>query len=204
MPLPHPEEDREPIHTRTIAIQAYRRADGLYDVEGQLQDKRAHDITLPRGPLPAGEPIHDMRLRLTVDADATIVAVAASTDAAPFGRSCTTITPKYEELVGLRVGPGFRSAVRRLLAGVNGCTHLTELLLTMGTGVIQALVGQVPRLDDAKPFSLDGCHALDTSGPVVAQFHPRWYRPRPDAHSQNSQNSQNSNDGSRQIQNEET
>lgn len=195
MPLPHPQEDRQPIHTRTIAIQAYRRADGLYDVEGRLQDVRADDITLPRGPLPAGEPIHDMRLRLTVDAGATIVAVVASTDAAPYGRSCATITPKYEELVGLRVGPGFRSAVRRLLAGVNGCTHLTELLFTMGTGVIQALVGQAPPQEDVKPFSLDGCHALDTSGPVVAQFHPRWYRPTPVT---------NSSDGSRQIHNEET
>ena len=195
MPLPHTEENREPIHRRTISIQAYRRAAGLYDIEGQLQDVRAQDITLPRGPLPAGEPIHDMRLRLTVDAGANIVAVAASTDAAPFGRSCATITPKYEQLVGLRVGPGFRSAVRRLLAGVSGCTHLTELLLTMGTGVIQALAGEAPRQEDVKPFSLDGCHALDTSGPVVARFHPRWYRPRTDDDSKN---------GFRQIHNEET
>jgi Protein of unknown function (DUF2889) len=198
MPLPHPDPDRKPIHTRTISLQAYRRADGLYDVEGHLQDVRAHDITLPRGPLPAGEPIHNMRLRLTVDADATIVTVAAITDAAPFGRSCAVITPDYEKLVGLRVGPGFRSAVRQRLAGVNGCTHLTELLLTMGTGVIQALTGEVPGSEDVKPFSLDGCHALDTSGPVVAQFHPRWYRPRPDA------NSQNSKDGPQQLHNEET
>ncbi|KRB75154.1 DUF2889 domain-containing protein [Noviherbaspirillum sp. Root189] len=184
MPLPDPEHNREPIHTRTISLRAYRRADGLFDVEGRLQDVRAREITLPHGPLPAGEPIHDMQLRLTVDASATIVAVAAVTDAAPYGRSCAVITPDYEKLVGLRVGPGFRSGVRRLLAGVNGCTHLTELLLTMGTGVIQALTGEVPQPEGIKPFSLDGCHALDTRGPIVAQFHPRWYRPQPDADSE--------------------
>lgn len=198
MPLPHPEPDREPVHTRTISLLAYRRTDGLYDVEGWLQDVRAHDVTLPRGPLPAGEPIHDMQLRLTVDAGANIVAVAASTDAAPYGRSCAAITPDYEKLAGLPVGPGFRSGVRRLLAGVNGCTHLTELLLTMGTGVIQALTGEVPRPEDVKPFSLDGCHALDTRGPIFTQFYPRWYRPEPDTDSENSK------DGSQPIYNEKT
>jgi hypothetical protein len=55
---------------------------------------------------------------------------------------------------------------------------MSELLLAMGTAVIQTLVGNVPQPTDAKPFSLDGCHALDTAGPIVAEFHPRWYRPR--------------------------
>jgi hypothetical protein len=178
MPLPIPDTEREPVHTRTISLRAYRRGDGLYDIEGLLQDVRARDITLPRGLLPAGQPIHEMHLRLTVDARATIIAVVACTDAAPYGQSCAAIVPDYQKLVGLRVGPGFRAAVRGLLAGVKGCTHLTELLLTMGTGVIQALTGERPQAEDVKPFSLDGCHALDTSGPIVAQFYPRWYRPR--------------------------
>ena len=25
--------------------------------------------------------------------------------------------------------------------------------------------------------SIDGCHALDSSGPQVAKFFPRWHRP---------------------------
>jgi hypothetical protein len=26
-------------------------------------------------------------------------------------------------------------------------------------------------------MSIDGCHALKASGPQVARFFPRWYRP---------------------------
>lgn len=55
---------------------------------------------------------------------------------------------------------------------------MTELLLSMGTAVIQTLIGEIPLLEDQRPFGLDGCHALDTSGPIVAEYHPRWYRPR--------------------------
>lgn len=178
MSLPEPETEREAIHTRAITLRGYRRVDGLFDIEGHLRDTRHQEVELPRGRLAPGEPVHDMWLRLTVDAGATIVAVKASTDAAPFGRGCAAITPAYENLVGVRIGPGFRSKVRGLLGGLNGCTHLTELLLAMGTGAIQSLVGHVPQPEDVKPFSLDGCHALDTSGPIVAQYHPRWYRPK--------------------------
>lgn len=176
MPPVEPDPLREPIHTRTVTLNGYRRSDGLFDIEGNLKDVRPHDVNLPSGLKRGGEPIHDMWLRLTVDHTALILAVSARTDSAPFGRACGVITPAYEALVGVRVGPGFRGKVRTLFGGIKGCTHISELLLTMGTAVLQALVGNVPESPDVKPFSLDGCHALDTTGPVVAQFHPRWYR----------------------------
>lgn len=178
MALPEPDTAREHVHSRAVSLRGYRRADGLFDIEGHLQDVRPQDVELPNGLLRGGEPVHDMWLRLTVDAEANIMAAVASTDAAPFGRGCAAITPDYGKLVGLRIGPGFRSKVSSLFGGLAGCTHMTELLLAMGTGTIQTLAGNVPRPDNVKPFSLDGCHALDTSGPTVARFHPRWYRPK--------------------------
>jgi hypothetical protein len=30
---------------------------------------------------------------------------------------------------------------------------------------------------EEKPFSIDGCHALEASSPQVAKFFPRWYKP---------------------------
>lgn len=175
MPLVTPAA-REEIYMRAITVKGYRRRDGLFDVEGHLFDVRPHDVNLPSGLRKGGEPIHDMWLRLTVDATAQIVAASASSDSAPFGTACSSITPAYGVLVGKRVGPGFRGTVRSLLGGLKGCTHMSELLLTMGTCVIQALYDSVPHLEDVKPFSLDGCHALDTTGPIVAEFHPEWVR----------------------------
>jgi len=176
MPLPTASAPRERLHTRQIRIEGYRRDDGLWDIEGHLTDIKDFEVALASGPRPAGEPVHEMWLRLTVDATLTIHAACAATDAMPYQGSCDTITPKYGQLVGLRIAPGFTKKVRELFGGVHGCTHITELIGTVATGAYQTLVGQVPAPVDRKPFQLDGCHALDTTGPVVARFYPRWYR----------------------------
>ena len=178
MPLSAPIIDRKLAHTRTITISGHERGDGLFDIEGHLVDVRPEAVTFAGGGRRAGEPIHVMWLRLTVDADALIVDVEAVTDAGPFGDACGAISPVYKGLVGLRVGAGFRGQVRRLLAGVRGCTHMTEMLLAMATVVIQTLAGSRPQPADERPFQLDGCHALAVDSPMVATFHPRWYRKR--------------------------
>jgi len=176
MPLPAPTVERALAHTRTITLSGYERADGLFDIEGHLTDVRARDVTYPGGGRPAGHPIHSMWLRLTVDTSALIVAVNVVTDIAPFDGVCGAIVPAYQGLVGVRVGAGFRGHVKRLLAGVRGCTHQTELVTTMATAVLQTLTGSVGRPDDVQPFQLDGCHALAIDGPQVAAHYPRWYR----------------------------
>ncbi|MBO9647288.1 MAG: DUF2889 domain-containing protein [Variovorax sp.] len=179
MPLPPPTAERDPIHGRTITIRGYQRRDGLFDIEGQLRDVRDQHFAFPGGERPGGEAIHSMWLRLTVDSTALIVDAVAATDAGPFPDFCGAIAPDYAQLIGLRVGPGFSRQVARLFGGVRGCTHMTELLRTMATGVVQALAGTVLAVSETeKPFQLDGCHALASDGPRVAAFYPRWYRPK--------------------------
>ena len=163
-------------HHRKIDIRGYRRDDGLWDVEGHLTDSRPVPVEFPDGIRPAGAPIHSMWLRLTVDGTGLIMAACAGTEASPYTGICGSIVPVYEQLVGLRVGPGFRGHVRRLFAGIRGCTHLSELIGTMATGVLQTLAGAGWDSTEHKPMQLDGCHALQSSGPVVAQHYPKWYR----------------------------
>ena len=67
MPLPEPTSAREPLHRRAIEIRGYKRADGMYDVEAHLVDTKPYDFKLAAGVRPAGEPVHDMWLRITVD-----------------------------------------------------------------------------------------------------------------------------------------
>lgn len=175
VPLPEP-SSRSAIHHRQIDIRGYRRDDGLWDIEGHLSDRRSVPLEFPDGTRAAGSPIHSMWVRLSVDSTALIVAVCAATDASPYIGVCDVIVPNYERLVGLRVGPGFRGHVRRLFTGIRGCTHLSELVGTMATGVIQTLAGEGWDSKERKPMQLDGCHALQSSGPVVAQYYPKWYR----------------------------
>jgi len=177
MPLPPPDCEREASHQRSITIRAYARTDGLWDIEGQLTDAWTQPVPRAGDMLPAGEPMHSMWLRLTVDRTATIVGVQAVTEAGPYGKACATIAPDYGQLVGVRVARGYRDAVRRLFGRTAGCTHMNELAGVMGSAVLQALWRELTQNLDEKPFSIDGCHALKSSGPQVAQFFPRWYRP---------------------------
>ena len=177
MPLSPPSSAREHLHTRSITIQGYRRADGLFDLEGRLRDEKTHDSPSVHGNRKAGEPVHEMWLRLTVDSRLNIVDAEAASDAVPYPGECNRITPEYRKLVGLQLRTGFSAKVRALFSGTRGCTHLTDLIGAVATTVFQTLSGVVSQPDDRQPFQLDQCHALVTDGPTVRRFYPRWYRP---------------------------
>lgn len=188
MPLSSPQE-RELIHTRQVTVRGYRRPDGRFDIEGHMSDIKTYDFdNRDRGGIAAGEPIHEMWLRLTVDEDLYIHRAEAATEHGPFSL-CPAIAPDYARLEGLTIGPGFNRKVRTLLGGVKGCTHLTELLGPIATTAFQTIfplkarrAAQRPSDGGAtRPPMLDQCHALAADGPVVAREWPAFYRPDPDA-----------------------
>jgi hypothetical protein len=189
MPLSSP-DPREHIHTRTIDCRGYRRADGLWDVEGHLRDTKTYPFSNHfRGELPPGAPVHDMWLRLTVDDRLVIHAVEAVTDASPYA-VCPNITPNFQRLVGLRIYPGFQKQVRDLLGGTEGCTHLVDLLGPVATTAYQTVFpyrarqqqeqpagGQQRPADkpQRKPRLIDTCHAFASDGEVVKRYWPEFY-----------------------------
>ena len=165
-------------HTRSVRFEGYARADGLWDIEAHLTDVKPDDYELAPGVRPAGSPVHDMWVRLTIDRRMNVVGAEASTDAMPYPPYCTAITPDYAALAGLNLMRGFRKALYERFGGVGGCTHLTELLGQFPSAAIQVLAGeQRDNHDDGrKPFQLDRCHALDTGSEAVRLYYPRWQR----------------------------
>ena len=178
MPLPLQDVERELTHTRRVRFEGYKRADGLWDIEAHLSDIKNHDYHLKTGVRRAGQPIHEMWLRLTIDRNLTILEAAASMDALPYPGGCETIVPAYRKLIGLNLAKDFRRKAREILGGTNGCTHLTEMLSGMPTAAIQTFAGEMKeeRDDGRKPFQLDQCHALETSTDTVKKWYPKWYR----------------------------
>ena len=183
---------RRHVHTRSIRAEVYARDDGLWDVEAELVDTKAKDVRLPTGLRRVGEPIHHMRLVVTIDTQFEVVGAEAHSLSVPYPGFCGAIEPDYRRLVGLNLMKGFRRAVRERLGGTAGCTHMTELTDVLPTAVVQGFAGEVLKTRDTadaasssssspegdqKPFQLDRCHALRTDGPAVAEFYPRWYRP---------------------------
>ena len=166
-------------HTRAIQIDAFARDDGLWDIDARISDVKTRDAHLTSGTRPAGSPMHDLLLRLTIDTRFTIVAAEAVSEAVPYPGYCDTIGPAYAKLVGLNLVRGFRKQLHEVLGGALGCTHITELAQTLPTAAIQAFAGEVYNPYEAvgengKPFQLDQCHALRSEGPAVAKFYPRW------------------------------
>jgi hypothetical protein len=176
MPGLEPTVARETLHRRSIEIHGYKREDGLYDIEGHLVDTKGYDFNVAAGVRRAGEPVHDMWLRITVDRTLTIVDAAAAMDAMPYVDQCHQIVPAYKLLVGLAIRPGYHQRLMELLGGVRGCTHITELAGSLATAAFQTMAGQRMQDPDKKPFQLDRCHALAATSPVVGRYYPQWYR----------------------------
>ena len=177
MSLPITDVERELTHTRRVRYEGYKRTDGLWDIEAHLSDVKNHDFHLQSGVRRAGQPIHDMWLRITIDRHFTILDALAVSDAVPYPGGCETIAPAYKKLIGLNLLRGFRKRVHELLGHTRGCTHLTEMLGGLPTAAIQTFAGErrAEQDEDKKPFQLDQCHALETSTESVRKWYPKWY-----------------------------
>lgn len=190
---------RRHVHTRNIRAEVYARDDGLWDIEAELTDTKTRDFQLATGMRVAGDPIHRMRLTITIDTRLNVIDARAEMLRVPYGGHCEAIEPDYGQLIGLNLMKNFRQQVRERLGGSDGCTHITELTNVLPTAAVQAFAGEVFRTRDAsqddaqddtsggsadateqKPWQLDKCHALKSDGPAVAEFYPRWHRPAVD------------------------
>lgn len=188
MPLSSPVA-RAPLHTRTVTCNAFHRDDDLIDIEGHMTDVKAYEIPNRwRGPIGPGAPIHDMWLRLTIDRDFTIIAVEAVTDSSPFA-TCPAVTINFQRLKGVQIGPGWRRIVKQRLGGVEGCTHLVELLGPMATTAYQSMWGlkardgrrddgqdQSQKISEKPPRLLNSCWAYSDRGELVREHYPAFYQ----------------------------
>jgi hypothetical protein len=198
MPLSQSAE-RERLHTRSIEINGYRRADGSYDIEAHLTDVKSFGQTnFDRGTIAAGDPVHDMWLRLTVDETMHILAVEAVSDKTPYVM-CPAAAPNFTRLAGMRIKAGFLREATHAVGGTVGCTHLRELLQQMATTAFQTINPAKARRELAaegatieKPGSddldtritekwgggnkiLNTCLAYDEKGPLVKRRWPHLY-----------------------------
>lgn len=188
MPL-SPPAPREHCHTRRLDLRGYRRADGLWDIEGRLVDDKPSAFPDEEGRMrPPGEPVHDMWVRLTIDDEMVIRACEAAMDARPFP-VCGDITANFTALAGIRIGKGWMAEVNRRVGGVEGCTHLRELLPQMATTAYQTMYGEKlkaahdaglgrPQPNPGRPRHLNACHAFREDGEIVREVFPDYYTGR--------------------------
>lgn len=170
---------RQQKHHRDIDLKGYQREDGLWDIEAHLIDTKSYTFeNKHRGHIAAGEAVHEMWLRLTLDDSLTVHEVEAVTDNGPF-TICPDITANFQRLVGEQIKPGWTRRCRQLLGGIEGCTHLVELLGPLATVAFQTIYGGKPQKQQdskTKPALLNSCHAFARSSDVVKEFYPEFYK----------------------------
>lgn len=193
--LPDPTE-REALHTRRYDFRGFRRADGLFDIEGRMVDTK--DYAFPndwRGEVRPGEPLHDMIIRLTIDDAFLVHDIAVVTAASPYS-ICPDVTPHFDAVKGMSVSKGWSRGLIGAFGGAHGCTHHLEMLRAMGTVAFQTIfgwkekrkrdsggaksAGPATSVPGKRPAFLDTCHALASDSEIVERYWPQFYR-APDA-----------------------
>jgi hypothetical protein len=103
----------------------------------------------------------------------TISAVEAEMEKIP-RKMCPEILPGMQKLVGLKIITGFTQRVKDLIGDVKGCSHLTNLFLTLGPVAVQGYWAAYGRRPGARSLEnpavsrvLDSCHVWRKDGPYV-------------------------------------
>ena len=183
---------REKKHHRKIDCEGFLRSDGLWDIDVHMVDTRTYDCTYDElhrgGIIKAGEPVHDMWLRFTIDLDFLIHDVHAASDQTPFS-ICPRAAEAMRSLVGLSIGFGWMKQVRERIGSERSCTHLMDLLGQLAATSYQTLHAALEERENKresrdKPPIIDTCLALSSSGEVVKSRWPRFYRPPSNGESQ--------------------
>lgn len=177
---------RQLIHTRTIQYRGYKRDDGLWDMEGKLQDVRHYPTRSPEiGELEPGEAIHSITVRVTLDDALTIRAIDSRFVRAPF-QVCSDARSTLQRLVGLSIAAGWRKSLSDLIGGELSCTHLRELLANMGTATLQTIpifraqtkrhgLAEEEDKEAGAPFFLGKCYGWKLDGYATQRFYPQWF-----------------------------
>jgi hypothetical protein len=184
------EIERELVHTRQITCRAFRLKNGWLEIEATLIDEKGQEVAFrSRPPVQPGTRMHSMSLLLTVDADFLIRDVRAATLTAPW-TMCGGTDDAYRKLVGLRIGPGFTQQMKKLVGGIEGCTHVTELLAQAANTYMQAswpdrIARQMAVADDPRQWPdqsavgfVNHCHAWRQDGATLAQEYPELVPPK--------------------------
>lgn len=169
-------KSRSLLHTREVTFTGYAREDGLWDIEAHLRDHKTTPFLTGHKTWNPGEAFHDMWVRVTVDSELVIQDIEVAMDGHPHPE-CPEVIPPMNALIGARLGKGWRKTIETQLGGIQGCTHLRELLSSLATAAFQSIPGALFDPDENKPpLYLGKCKSWDFNGPVVMRVYPKFYQ----------------------------
>jgi len=177
-------EKGELIHSRNISVNTYESNDGGIIIEGMLTDERfspyIHYFT---NETLDGGILHSFLVRMKLSAPALkIVDIEVEMPVVPFP-ACEEIRGTFARLKGHEIKPGFSSLVKELVGNAQGCLHLNNLILDMGSAAVQGMWAhfskkreqQAPRLTKTNAKMLfNSCWMWREEGPPPQYARDGW------------------------------
>jgi len=150
-----------PVHSRTFDFKTYPLDEERVIVTGTLKDERFLPFYDVSGHAAKEGVIHEMILYLLIggmplmilDADAEMPHV-------PRPR-CTETRESIRKIVGLEIKSGFSEKVHKLIGNVEGCAHLTHLLVVMVQAALHGYWAHKMSKPHPVPGSLNEIEGLD-------------------------------------------
>jgi hypothetical protein len=170
----------EPIHSRILDFKTYPLDEERVIVAGKLKDERFLPFYNEAGRLAKEGVIHEMLLYLLIGGVPLII-LEADAEMPQVPRDlCAETRETIRRIVGLEIKSGFSEKVHKLIGNVEGCAHLTHLLVVM---VQAALHGYwthkmskprpVPRsLNEIEglPYLVNSCRLWREDGPIIQEI----------------------------------
>lgn len=169
-----------PVHERRIEMSTRPLGDGRIIVEGRLRDERHATGYHWDGRERIPGTVHWIIARLLIgNWPPTILDAEAEMNRVPH-ELCDTTLDSIRKIVGIKIVSGYSDEIRRILGGIEGCTHLTHLLVTMGPAALHGLwthLSEQPRplpdkLEDVPGLSylVNSCMLWREDGPLIEEI----------------------------------
>ncbi len=126
----------EKVHNRDIKVSTYKCKDNGIIVEGELIDNRVVDTHhYDGGKRPPGT-VHHLIIRLLIDNEFVIQDVEVEMPNTPH-EECPETQNSLDEIKGLKIMRGFTMKIKDMFSNGQGCSHLSELLISMAPAAVQ-------------------------------------------------------------------
>jgi hypothetical protein len=166
------------IHARNIEISTYESDSENIIVEGILKEDRLIPVYHHSGEKHPPHTVHHMIVQMLIESlSLTIKEIKVEMPQTPH-EDCIQTSNSLQQLSGMRIAPGFISKVKKTLGGINGCLHLTTLVLAMAPAIIQGYwVYQNKEKGDneispemVNDYLIDTCWVWRKDGPLAAEL----------------------------------
>jgi hypothetical protein len=170
----------DPIHTRKLDFKTYSLDGERLIVVGKLQDDRFLPFYDSVGQMGKEGVIHEILLYLLIGGTPLHILEADAEMPHVPHKPCVETRESIRRIVGLEIKSGFSEKVHKLIGNVEGCAHLTHLLVVMVQAAIQGYWTQkmskrlpVPRsLDEIEDLNylVNSCRLWREDGPILEEF----------------------------------